>query len=255
MVISLALLGSGAAGVWLYLAASRFPPEKTNQQLASLAILFAFSTVAAFWLYLQIPFEFKTISKEGLSWTTAGWLALIYLVLSIPFLFGGAVIALAISRFSQSVGRVYFVDLIGASLGCIMSIIALTTLGAANAVLLVGILAAMASLLFALAERPSRCPLISGLSLVLLIGLLVGNQSFAWMQVRASGGYDARNEIVYEKWNALARISVYEDPHWLQPFGWGLSPTYQGPDPGHLMLLIDANAGTPIQKWDGSMDR
>lgn len=254
MVISLALLGSGAAGVWLYLADGRFPPEKTSERLTLLTILFAFGTVAAFLIYLQIPFEFKSISKEGLHWQTVGWLALIYLVLSIPFLLGGATIVLAISRYSRAVGKVYFYDLIGASLGCLLSVVALTLMGAASAVLLVGVLAGMAALLFAFDTRRSGWCWLSGLSLLPLIGLLITNQSGQWLQVRTGGGYDAKNKMVYEEWNALARVTVYEDPYWLQPFGWGLSPTYTGPDPGHLMLLIDANAGTPIQKWDGSWE-
>lgn len=253
MVISLALLGSGAAGVWLYLGDRHFSPDQTNKRLALLALLFAFGAVASFWLYLQYPFEFKVISKEGLSGGAIGWLALIYLTLSIPFLLGGATIALAISRFSQSVGQVYSYDLVGASLGCLVSILALTMMGAANAVLLVGVLGGVAALLFALEAQPGwRWG--SVVSIALLLALLGSNLTTNWLQVRTRGGYDARNVLVYEKWNALSRITVYEDPGWLQPFGWGLSPTYVGPDPGHLLLLIDANAGTPIQKWDGSWE-
>jgi hypothetical protein len=254
MVISLALLGSGAAGVWLYLAQRRFPPEKVNRQLSLLALLFALATPAAFYLYLQIPFEFKTITKDGLNWATVGWLVLIYLTLSIPFLLGGATIALAVSRFNQIAGRVYAFDLVGAGAGCLLSILLLTQFGAATAILFVGVLAAAASLLFALEQTPRIWRVVSGIGLLVCTAVLLSNLSLGWLQVRNRGGYDARNPIVYEKWNALARVTVYEDPYWLQPFGWGLSPTYQGPDPGHLMLLIDANAGTPIQRWDGSME-
>lgn len=254
MVISLALLGSGAAGVWLYLADRRFPVAKINRQLALLALCFALGTVASFYLYLQIPFEFKVITRDGLSWGTVGWLALIYLVLSIPFLLGGATIALAVSRFNQIADRVYAFDLVGAGLGCLLSILLLTQLGAASAVLFVGLLAAVASLLFTLDSTSRRWMAVSGLGVLLCAAVLFSNLSLGWLQVRNRGGYDARNPIVYEKWNALSRITVYEDPYWLQPFGWGLSTTYQGSDPGHLMLLIDANAGTPIQRWDGSKE-
>lgn len=61
MVISLALLGSGAAGVWLYLAERRFSPDKTAVRLTLLAALFAVVTVLAFLIYLKIPFRFNTI--------------------------------------------------------------------------------------------------------------------------------------------------------------------------------------------------
>ncbi|MFN2137538.1 MAG: hypothetical protein ACK2UK_16375 [Candidatus Promineifilaceae bacterium] len=254
MVISLALLGSGAAGVWLFLAEARFPQEKTSERLALLALLFAAGTIVCFWLYLQIPFEFKTISKEGLDWSSVGWLAVIYLVLSVPFLLGGATVALAISRFSRTAGKVYAFDLLGASLGCLVSVLVLTTQGAAGGVLLVALLAACAALLFSLPAAQNAWRIASALAIGILLLVMVSNNAFGWLQVRSRGGYDKRNELIYERWNALGRVSVYEDPYWLQPFGWGLSPTYVGPDPGHLMMLIDANAGTPIQKWDGSWE-
>lgn len=254
VVISLALLGSGAAGVWLYVAERRFPPQKTSQRLALLALSFAFGTLISFLLYLQIPFEFKTITSQGLSLSTLGWLALIYLVLSIPFLLGGGTIALAISRYSRSAGTVYSYDLIGASIGCLLSIVALTVLGAGSSVLFVALLAAFAALLFALDAGQRPWSIASVAVVALMAALVISNVDQNWLTVRSRGGYDKRNELLYEEWNALARVSVYEDPYWLQPFGWGLSPTYEGPDPGHLMLLIDANAGTPIQKWDGSWE-
>jgi hypothetical protein len=249
VAISLALLGSGTAGVWLYLASDRFPKERIQERLTLLAILFAVSTVVAFLIYCQIPFEVRAIG-EGMAWSGLGWLVLIYLVLATPFLLGGGTVALAISHFNQSAGKVYFFDLFGASLGCLLSIAALSAFGGAGAVLFVGLLGGIAALVFSLEAHRRRWRLMGIAVLLLLAGGLVGNQLGEWLQVRTRGGYDAERTIVYEKWNALSRVTVYEDPHWLQPFGWGLSETYQGPDPGHLMVLIDAKAGTPIQKWD-----
>lgn len=252
MVISLALLGSGAAGVWLYLAERRFAPDKTAVRLTLLAALFGVVTVLAFLIYLKIPFRFNTISEQGLNLSSIGWLALIYLTLALPFFMGGGVIALAISRYSRDVGQVYFYDLIGAGLGCLASIAALTMLGAANAVLFVGLLAAVAAVLFALDSRSRRWQATALMLTVVMGGVLASNWSNDWLQVRRSTGYDATDDLLYEKWNALARVTVYEDRWWGKPFGWGLSPLYEGPDPGHLLLLIDGDAGTPIQKWDGT---
>ncbi len=249
MAISLALLGSGTAGVWLYLMARRFPPERINERLTLLAVTFALSAVGAFLIYLRTPFEMETFSA-GASWHAVGRLVLIYLVLATPFLLGGATVALAISQFSQSVSKVYFLDLLGASLGCLTSIAALTALGGASAVLSVGVLGGLAAVLFSLAAGRRGWRLVSLAVLLLLSGVLISNQLGGWLQVRSRSGYDTDHKIVYEKWNALSRVTVYEDPWWLQPFGWGLSPVYEGPDPGHLLVLIDSKAGTPIQKWD-----
>ncbi|MCL4867365.1 MAG: hypothetical protein KJ063_00215 [Anaerolineae bacterium] len=250
MAISLALLGSGAAGVWLYLFPHLFPAERTPARLALLAMLFAAAIVTCFTLYLRIPFDMGGGSSFTFAWKDWGWLALIYLVLAVPFLLGGAVVALALSHFSLAAGQIYFYDLVGASLGCIVSIAALSWFGGANVVLLVGVIAAAAAICFAL--EASRSYQIASAAVFLgLLGLLLSNQQNEWLEVRARSGYDADRQVLYERWNALSRVTVYEDPYWLQPFGWGLSPTYVGPDPGHHLLLIDGKAGTPIQWWDG----
>jgi hypothetical protein len=249
MAISLALLGSGVAGVWLYLFPRHFPAERAGARLSLLALLFALTVIISFLVYLRIPFDMGAGSGL-LNWGNLGWLALIYLVLAVPFLFGGAVVALALHHFSQSSGRVYFYDLVGASLGCLVSVIALTMLGGANVVLLVAVIAAAAAFCFAL-DAGRKWMVASGLILLLFTGVLIRSRQVEWVEVRAPTGYDADHQILYEKWNALSRVTVYEDPWWLQPFGWGLSPTYVGPDPGHHLLLIDGKAGTPIQWWDG----
>ena len=92
-----------------------------------------------------------------------------YLILALPFVFGGATLALALSRFNQSAGQVYFFDLAGASLGCLLSVLALNLLGGANAVFLVGLLGASAALLFALGANTKAWRFPSALVLVLLL--------------------------------------------------------------------------------------
>ncbi|GAB4150752.1 MAG: hypothetical protein Fur0021_13810 [Candidatus Promineifilaceae bacterium] len=249
MAISLALLGSGIAGVWLYLTPG-FTSSRTNHHLSLLALAFGVAAIVCFWLYLRIPFHLSTVGNTSLTWGDIGWLALIYLTLAVPFLFGGATLALAISHFNEQVGRVYFFDLIGASLGCLASILWLQHVGAAGAILLIGAAGAAASLLFSWSSRLAW-RILPAATLLVMGGLVVTNQIDPWLQIRTHDGYDRNNVLLYEKWNTLSRVTVYEDPWWLQPFGWGLSSTYVGPDPGHLMLLIDAKAGTPIQRWDG----
>ena len=251
MAISLALLGSGSAGVWLYLAQRRFPPERTPERLALLATAFSLAAVGSLVLYTRLPFDAQTMD-QGVDWAAAGWLALTYLLLAVPFFFGGATIALAVSRFGAAVGRVYSLDLAGASAGCLLSIIALSALGGAGSVLLSGVLGALAAALFALqAERwVWRAGTLA--VMVVMAGLLASNVAGEWLRVEHRTGFEADHELLWERWNALSRVAIYEDPWWLQPFGWGLSPNYVGPDPGHLLLLIDSKAGTPIQKWTPS---
>ena len=262
MAISLALLGSGIAGVWLYLLRGRFSAENLptsdqttfiNRHLTRFACLFSLTVVLSFLTYLRIPFSLSTVGDQALGWSGIGWLTVIYLVLAIPFLFGGATIALALSHYNQSVGRLYFFDLIGASIGCVLSIVALTLFGGGGSVLFVALLGALAAFAFS-GLLGGAWRLAGGAVALVAIMLLVSNTISPWLLIRTQTGYDADNELLYERWNALSRVTVYEDPYWLQPFGWGLSPTFEGPDPGHLLLLIDAKAGTPIQKWTHNIE-
>jgi SAM-dependent methyltransferase len=105
------------------------------------------------------------------------------------------------------------------------------------------------AILFSLGAGARSWRILPTMVLLILLATWVSNLTSGWLQVRRRSGYESEHPILYEKWNALSRVTVYEDAGWLQPFGWGLSPTYTTPDPGHLFLLIDAKAGTPIQKW------
>jgi hypothetical protein len=88
-----------------------------------------------------------------------------------------------------------------------------------------------------------------------VIALLVLNYHYNWLQVTSGKNPEEDATRIYERWNTFSRITVYPPTHWAQPFAWGLSRTYQGPDPGHMLMLIDANAGTPIQAFDGDLSK
>jgi len=191
MAISLALLGSGAAGVWLYLAQRRFPPERTPERLALLATAFSLAAVGCLVLYMRLPFDVQTMD-QGVDWAAAGWLALTYLLLAVPFFFGGATIALAVSRFGAAVGRVYFLDLAGASAGCLLSIIALSALGGVLSGL-IGVLLRHLLLLPSLLRRTQPWGLAGRVGLctgaLFPTGLLVGQPfplGVRWAHSRAS---------------------------------------------------------------------
>ena len=59
MVISLALFGSGASGVYVYLFPKFFRQEKLDRHLALFAALYALSIPIVLWLVLFLNFEFS----------------------------------------------------------------------------------------------------------------------------------------------------------------------------------------------------
>src|ERR1700732_5215406 len=115
LVISTALLGFGVSGVTLSLWTRLREETPLERALPFLALLFAFVTLASFWLMQRIPFSpfYLILDAWQLVYTP-----LYYLILAAPFFCSGLAIALLLSRGGRAVDRLYGADLLGAGLGC-----------------------------------------------------------------------------------------------------------------------------------------
>jgi hypothetical protein len=263
LAISMALMGSATAGVLLYFFPALARPDNARKWLGGIAVALSLSVPLTFIIYLQIPFQPVLMNRAD--WFTNLqflWLILIYLDLAIPFFLTGLIISLALSAWSQQAGSVYWADLTGAALGCLFSIVALEQLGGINSLLLLGVLLALAALVLTGSWRPRRwVHLFPWLTFLLLVGGLVSNSRAPWIQisVNKAGGEEA--PAAYEKWNSQSRVTVYEPEGY--PFFWAVGPqrweeTVQAEsnyDFRHALLLIDAVAGTPIQSFNGDLDK
>src|SRR5262249_22787948 len=77
-----------------------------------------------------------------------GLLLKAYLAAAFPFFFGGLCISLALTHYSDIVSRIYFFDLAGASMGCLLVIPALNFLGGPTAMLALTLPMLVAAILF-----------------------------------------------------------------------------------------------------------
>lgn len=247
MSVSLALLGGAAAGVFVYLFSQHLPYDRVRGQLAKVTLLFSIGVTVCFVLFLVIPFHVDLL-RPPLRAQAILRLALMYLDLAVPFFLGGVGVTLALSRWSGAVGRVYFADLTGAGLGCLASILALNELGGPGAILAAALVAGLASFCFA-SLRKRR---LAAVWLAFLIAVLAVRDQVGLLDITSTKAGDIDQERVFESWNSFSRVTVHE--HWTPfPFGWGMSLLHHEPDPGHLLLLIDSAAGTPIQRFDGDL--
>ena len=171
MAISIAMFGLSVGATWVYLRPARFPIERTPESLAGCALAFALSTVICFFVHLQVPYLTGTGSvaphtpdeAAGSFSSTVAYLGLTYAVIAVPFVFSGATVCLALTRFPLQVGRLYAADLCGAGFGCLLVVALLRATDAPVAVVAVAGIAAAGSWLFApaLDPRPRLVPLLA----------------------------------------------------------------------------------------------
>jgi predicted membrane-bound spermidine synthase len=234
LAISLALFGSGAAGVVAYLGRRRLEAVATERALSVGALAFAGTTVLALLVVLGQPLGY---GESGV--LTLARLTLIYVAAALPFFCAGGVVTLALTRFAADVSRLYLYDLGGAAAGCLLLVPLLDLVGAVNAVLAVAVLAALAALSFEW-DRPAP-GLYRDYALVasaLAVGLLLGNVWTGFIDVRQAKGLVEAGHVIFARWNSFSRVTVWGDPA-----------------DDTLLVMIDADAATPLSRAGHDTER
>src|SRR6185295_2861309 len=202
MAISLALFGSGASGVFVYIVQRKLKPEWTGQWLSVAAMLFAAGNLFSLYVILANPLTFETGPENYYR------LAKIYSASALPFFFAGCAVTLAITRLATEISKLYLFDLAGAALGCLLLIPVLNGIGAINIVLLVSALAAVAAILFGAASPGSRAAMLCSLVLAAgLTGLVVYNSATHQIDIRKSKGFE-ETRVLFSKWISFSGITV-----------------------------------------------
>ena len=116
LAISIALFGLSASGVLVYVLRHRLARRQTRDLLAAGALLHSVATLIALAYLVRI--------RVGLDYSPQNLFLMlaIYVLASLPFLTGGAVISLAFARLSDRINVLYASDLIGAAVGCLLLI-------------------------------------------------------------------------------------------------------------------------------------
>lgn len=91
LAISMALMGSATAGVFIYFFPRLSQRENAQKWIDRAAVALAVTVPIVFLVYLRIPFRPVLMNRDGaFSIEQLGWLALIYVLLSIPFFLSGS---------------------------------------------------------------------------------------------------------------------------------------------------------------------
>jgi hypothetical protein len=234
LVIGLALLGIGSGGV--VVAVARRLRGWTTDRILAVSSLVGAATIAAGYLVIaELPIDTRAIWDYGTraSFTNLGRLAVICFILFASFVALGVMLSVLLGRAGAEVGRLYFADLVGAGLGCLIAIPLIASLGPPAVIWL-------AALLFAaigVASLPRR-PLAlagGGVLLVVLAAGLVARGSLP--DVRPEAAKVDGRDASFSEWGPVFRVDVIQ---------------VTDEDDGRL-LAHDATFGSGIRRFDGDV--
>ncbi|MCX6556846.1 MAG: hypothetical protein NTW95_05355 [Candidatus Aminicenantes bacterium] len=239
LIISLALFGYGLSGV--FLAVRKLSQRQDQASLLSrFLLLFIVSFPLAYKATLVFTIDFLKLFNPMQNFL---FLVLNFLVLLMPFFFGGVVLALFFSAYSESIGRLYFIDLVGASLGSLAIIPLIPWLGPNRILILLFCLLTLAWFFIAPARKPIRITVFGLLIAAFAAAFVFEATVFPIIPTRESDKrqYNAQlknKRIEYSKWSTIDKIDVAP---WL-----------------NIRKVIWINGGTMmsfIMKFDGDLSK
>ena len=160
MIITLAVFSFGLSGVVL----SLWPIHRSDRAwrwLSGATVLMAVASLLVLPLIDRLPFDYQQLAGNETTRTARNFF-LIYLVICTPFFLAGFTLSLVFSHYAEQIRRLYFYDLIGAALGCLLLVPLLPLLGTVGVLWVVAGFAVLSSACFAASRwwgghRRSHC--------------------------------------------------------------------------------------------------
>jgi hypothetical protein len=231
LAISLALFGSGASGIAIYIFPQYFTLDKIGQRLTLAAISCAVSVIIALTVLLQINLDVSLSSSTF--YQDIFKLTLLYLISVCPFFWGGLCISLALSQYAATASKLYFFDLIGASVGCLLVIPALNFFGGPTSMLIISVPLLLAALLFSRLNA-TNWTVPTAILLLASLGLVTFDYFTQTFSITNAKGEQAK-AITFQKWNSFSRITVLGNPE----------------TDSYLQIKIDSDAATAVSRFRG----
>ncbi len=241
MVVSTALFGFGLSGVFLGLRKK----ENISATPALFCLASGIAIVFAYFVITHVPFQMWQFHRHPLNYL---YLLCWELAIMLPFFLGGMSLVTIFSKYLESSGKLYGVDLIGAAVGSFLMLGLINFFGGEGLIIIAGVLALVASMLF---SNPSQIKM-NRVSLALII--LLSGTSFFTSDLMPLKFYQSKrrfNEILKKgwlldtKWSALSRVDIAKH-----------KPN-TGPLKGQRMLGVWIDGGTNasiILPWDGNLE-
>jgi hypothetical protein len=234
LVIGLALLGIGTGSVVTSIS-GRVKRARTDSILVLGCLVGAVSVIAGYLVVARIPVSSLAIWEYGTltSVKNLAMLVIICLALFASFVWVGVMISTLFGRKTEGIGKLYFADLFGAGLACVVVVSLISTIGPPRTIALAGAVLAGVGVLVAVRARslvsvPVGAALAAGLAVCVLgAGMLP--------DVRPDDDKGKVEEAEFSQWSPIFRVDTANFPN-------------------GLLLLHDGLLGSVIKPWDGKVE-
>jgi spermidine synthase len=237
VIIGVALMGLGAGGIAVTLS-DRLRRARPERLLPAAFFAAGLAILVGYWFIAPMALD---VSRMDLQPFEAVKLALACLILAVPFTLVGVIVAYILGSAPDRAGRLYATDLVGAGLGCLVSIPLLFAIDPPRTVMVSALVLGLGGL--RLAWRAPRWRL-AGLGLAALLAVPVATgktlEDPATDRGKLLEGYREEGLVVYSKWNPVFRLDVVDHPFF----------------PGDLFLVFhDALPGSGLRRFDGDLKK
>ncbi len=250
LAVSLAMLGMAGGAVFVFLRGERARGDAAGSLLArsTCGMALPIPIVHACTLVIPVP----PLTEARLSLVLP--LAVLVVLLSIPFFLSGVAVTVALTRLHAPIGRLYAWDLAGASLGCLGVIPLLVHTNLTSAMLAAAAAAALGAACFArVAGRGIAVPLLAA---ICLGGVATWNSradAFPVLYPKNQGLWLTADNAEMRAWTTHAYV-VLGKPGEGPVYFWGPGRGADGFTATLQWLTLDGEAATPVTKWDGRVE-
>ena len=256
--ISVAMLGMTIGAVWVYRWRERF------QQTSLPIVLSKFALATAVAMPASVMVQFCLVTTFSVSLTLVIAWSFLLIAMTLPYVFSGVVVSLALTRSPFPIGLVYGADLLGASLGCAAVVVLLSFLDGPTSAILAGAISALSGVAFFASASPEDrqlfrseywwrrpIPIVTALAAFVLFNALT---PVGIRPILVKDSLETSSLGFYERWNSYSRVAASRVGTYA-PFMW--APSREMPADTRVpqvYLNIDGSAGTSMFHYDGTRD-
>ena len=250
MVISIAMFGYSAGGVWMHVRIARQGPDTARQgpdtaRRRALPLIAGASILGSWILYQRIPFDAISLPFSAFQ---ALYLAAIFLLLAVPFFFAGVVTSIGFAERTFSPGVVYAASMTGSAAGAVMPALLLPVIGFSGCVLLSASIAAAPSLFRGrIGVRIGSAAFMAAVACLFLIAPDMDPVPSSYKELEKFMQHPNARILSTDE-SIAGRVDAYDGSGFhTAP---GLSLSYRGPIPAQTGLFTDG--GSPVSLYAGA---